>query len=92
MLTQYATFKDQGVEFVGISLDTYPGTLVDFCTTKGITWPQYCHSGESWDTDESRAWNISSIPQIFLFDEDGYLITTNARGQLHDLIPEALAD
>jgi len=90
MLTQYATFKDQGVEFVGISLDTDPDTLVDFCTTEGITWPQYCQSGESWGTDESRAWNVGSIPQIFLFDTDGCLITTKARGQLHDLIPVSL--
>ena len=44
------------------------------CGIQNTTDPEYARLEIHRETDGSRAWNVRSIPQIFLFDEDGYLI------------------
>src|SRR5262249_4759153 len=43
MLSLYAKYKNQGVEFVGVSLDEPDslGKLKDYVKAKGMTWPQF---------------------------------------------------
>jgi thiol-disulfide isomerase/thioredoxin len=91
----YTKHKDQGVEFVGVSLDSPPAegglkALKDFVATNQIPWPQY-YQGKGWDSDFSKSWGINSIPRIFVVDADGNLHSTNARGQLDKMIPDLLA-
>jgi thiol-disulfide isomerase/thioredoxin len=91
----YAKFKNQGVEFIGVSLDQPEAkgglkALKDFVATNGITWPQY-YQGNYWQSDFSSKWGITSIPTMFLVDADGNLSSTDARGQLEDLIPKLIA-
>ncbi|MCK6445323.1 MAG: TlpA family protein disulfide reductase [Planctomycetes bacterium] len=90
----YAKFKDQGVEFLGISLDKSEAeggkqALIDVCTSQGLTWPQY-YQGKHWESEFSRSWGIRSIPAVFLVDFEGKLVTTQARGQLEHLLPREL--
>jgi len=92
MKALYNQYKDQGVEFIGISLDEKTQTLVDYCNNNGIIWPQYCEEGKTWDTDFSSLWGINSIPRLFLIGKDGKILSRDARGQLETLIPKALAD
>lgn len=91
MMKLYDEYKDRGVEFIGISLDERSSTVKQFCEDKGMTWPQYCEEGKTWNTGFSRKWGISSIPTLFILDKNGALHSRNARGRLETLIPELLA-
>ncbi|HVX86446.1 MAG TPA: TlpA disulfide reductase family protein [Phycisphaerae bacterium] len=89
----YEKFKNQGVQFIGISLDQ-PGDglqkLKDFVAQNHVPWPQY-YQGNGWDSDFSTSWGIDSIPTLFLIDKQGNLASTDARGKLNDLLPKLLA-
>ncbi|MEO1007269.1 MAG: TlpA disulfide reductase family protein [Planctomycetota bacterium] len=95
----YATYKDKGVEFVGISLDAPRNEsdpskdglkkLRDFVADRELPWPQY-YQGNGWESEFSTGWKVRSIPTIFLVDQQGRLVTPNARGKLDTLIPETL--
>jgi thiol-disulfide isomerase/thioredoxin len=91
MKALYAQFRNQGVEFIGISLDSQSSTVVEFCRANGMDWPQYCEDGKTWNTEFSTGWGINSIPRIFLIDQNGYIYSKEARGQLDTLIPQVLA-
>jgi len=90
----YEKFHGQGVEFLGVSLDQPKEqggleALKKFVKEKEIPWPQY-YQGKYWDSDFSRSWGINSIPAMFLVDQDGKLVSVEARGKLEKLIPELL--
>ncbi len=95
----YAAYKDKGVEFIGVSLDaprneedpSQDGLLKlrNWVAANDVTWPQY-YQGNGWNSEFSSGWKVRSIPAIFLVDQQGRLVTPNARGQLDDMIPELL--
>ncbi len=90
----YGKFHDQGVEFIGVSLDQPEKDgglekLKKFVAEKGIKWPQY-YQGNGWDSEFSKTWGINSIPTMFVVDPEGKLHSTEARGKLESMIPELL--
>ncbi len=90
----YAKFKDQGVEFIGVSLDHSKeagglAALKKFVKEKEITWPQY-YQGNYWNSDFSKSWGINSIPCVFVVDTEGKLYSVEGRGKLEQMIPELL--
>ena len=90
----YATYKDKGVEFIGISLDQPEDkggleALRKFVKEKEIGWPQY-YQGNYWDSEFSKSWGINSIPALFVVGKDGKLVSTSARGKLDTMLPELL--
>lgn len=90
----YAEYKDKGVEFISISLDKPKedgglDALKEYVAKNEMTWPQY-YQGNFWDSEFSRSWGINSIPKVFLIDQEGRLVSTNARGKLEAMIPELL--
>jgi thiol-disulfide isomerase/thioredoxin len=90
----YAKYHDQGVEFIGVSLD-WPQerrgleSLKKFVTEKQISWPQY-YQGNGWESEFSQAWSIKEIPTIFVVDSAGKLCSIDAKEQLDQLIPVLL--
>src|SRR5207247_10089242 len=88
----YSQYKDSGVEFIGVSLDS-PGDglikLKKFVEDKEIDWPQY-YQGNSWQSEFSQSWGISGIPTVFVIDAEGKLYSTEGRGKLDKLIPELI--
>jgi thiol-disulfide isomerase/thioredoxin len=90
----YAKYRDQGVEFIGVSLDQPKeegglDSLKKFVKEKGIEWPQY-YQGNYWDSQFSKSWGINSIPCVFVVDTEGKLYSVEARGKLEKMIPELL--
>ena len=63
----YVQYKDQGVVFIGISLDEDQKKLEEMVASKGISWPQVR------DADESLValFNIKGTPTYYLLDRDG---------------------
>jgi thiol-disulfide isomerase/thioredoxin len=88
----YAKYKDQGVEFIGVSLDQ-PGDglekLKTFVEEEKLGWPQY-YMGNGWESEFSQSWGINGIPSVFIVDADGNLHSTEARGRLDQLIPDLI--
>ena len=54
--------------------------MTDFTTTNAMPWPQY-FDGKWWKNDVSTQYDIKAIPAMFLLDQDGKVVSTNARGE-----------
>jgi thiol-disulfide isomerase/thioredoxin len=92
----YAKYRNQGVEFVGVSLDEPMDQgglekLVAFVQENRIAWPQYYH-GNGWKSAFSSSWGINSIPRVFVVDQAGKLFSVEARGKLDKIIPDLLKE
>jgi thiol-disulfide isomerase/thioredoxin len=95
MKALYEEFHPKGVEFIGVSLDRSKeegglDKLKTFVKEKEIRWPQY-YQGKYWQSEFSSSWGISSIPTMFVIDQDGKLASVEARGELEKLLPELLS-
>jgi thiol-disulfide isomerase/thioredoxin len=90
----YSEYKDKGVEFIGISLDSPEDegglkALKEFVAENEIPWPQY-YQGKGWESEFSANWGINAIPALFVVDPKGNLYSVEARGKLEEMIPELL--
>ena len=54
--------------------------LTDFTAANAMPWPQY-FDGKFWKNDISTQYAIESIPAMFLLDQEGKIVSTNARGE-----------
>ena len=91
----YAQYKDQGVEFIGVTQDLPReqggyDKLKEFVATNKIEWPQY-YEGKPSGQEFALDWGVMTIPAVFLVGADGKIISTEAGPHLETLIPEALA-
>ncbi|MFM8338352.1 MAG: TlpA family protein disulfide reductase [Opitutaceae bacterium] len=53
--------------------------LTDFTAKENMPWPQY-FDGKHWKNDISTRFAINAIPAMFLLDQQGMIVSTNARG------------
>lgn len=79
----YGAYHNQGFEVVGISLDRESDRqkLIDYCREHELPWPQY-FDGKSGKNELALKYGIQSIPAMFLLDQDGKVVSTNARGEV----------
>ena len=54
--------------------------LTDFTAKNQMPWPQY-FDGKFWKNEISTKYDIKSIPAMFLLDQNGKIVSTNARGE-----------
>lgn len=54
--------------------------LADFTAKEGMPWPQY-FDGKYWVNPYVKQYAITGIPAMFLLDQSGKIVTTNARGE-----------
>ncbi len=89
----YATYKEQGFDIIGISLDDEEPKLRDYIKENDIQWRQI-YSGERWEEDPlAQQFKITGVPSQWLIDRDGKLISHKARGEdLEGLVVEALKE
>ena len=88
----YNTYKDQGFDIIGVSLDTDETRLRNYLKKNNIQWRQI-FSGQKWRSPLVRQYHIRSIPAPWLIARDGTLISRNARGmRLEQLVVAALED
>jgi|GEM_PF-147969 len=71
----YAEFHSQGLEVIGISLDSEQGRqkLAQFTTDNQMPWPQIC-DGKKWDAKLAQQYGVHSIPASWLIDGSSGLI------------------
>ena len=88
----YDTYKDQGFEIIGVSLDTGETRLRNYLQKNDISWRQI-FSGQKWNSPLAQQYHIRSIPAPWLIARDGTLISREAKGvKLERLVVEALKD
>ena len=86
----YDTYKDQGFDIIGVSLDTDETRLRNYLKKNNIAWRQI-FSGQKWKSPLAEQYHIRSIPAPWLIARDGTLISREARGvKLEQLVMEAL--
>lgn len=90
----YATYRDRGVEFIGVSLDEPESrgglrAVRAFVEKHEIPWPQF-YQGGGYDSEFSTSWGVGSAPTVFVIDKAGRLRDPNARGRLEEMIPRLL--
>ena len=87
----YDTYKDQGFDIIGVSLDSDEKELRDYIKGNDLQWRQV-FSGKPWRDDPlAQQYNITGVPLQWLIDRDGKLISHKARGEdLERLVVEAL--
>jgi thiol-disulfide isomerase/thioredoxin len=74
----YAKYNAQGLEIVGISLDSDRVALTRFVEREKIPWPQYYDpAGET--NRLAQLYGIGSIPVVWLVDRHGVLRQLNGR-------------
>ncbi len=77
----YSDYHDKGFEIVSISLDDAKDRqkFIDLVAKEEVTWPQR-FEGLGWNDPLVKTWTVSGIPAMFLLDQDGMLVSTNACG------------
>lgn len=79
MLTNYRKYKDKGFEIVGVSLDQDREALKEYLDETEGHW--IILHDENGDNPATEYYAISGIPAMFLVDEKGVVISTEARGE-----------
>ncbi len=88
----YDTYKDQGFDIIGVSLDDEEAELRNYLKENDIPWRQI-FSGQGFESPLVQQYGIDGIPAPWLIARDGTLISTDARGVLLEyLVVEALQD
>lgn len=55
--------------------------LTDFTAKEQMPWPQH-FDGKYWKNEIATQFSIGAIPAMFLLDQEGRIVSTNARGPL----------
>lgn len=81
----YEKYHDKGFDVIGISLDNDETVLREFIKDNRLPWRQI-FDGEGWSGPLAEKYGVRSIPAPFLLDQEGKVISVNAR----DLLLEKL--
>lgn len=86
----YEAYHEKGFEVVGISLDREREKLEEFLKDEGTPWATIYDEG-GWDCPMATYYGVMSIPNVWLVDKDGKVVSTRARGEeLGRLLAELL--
>jgi thiol-disulfide isomerase/thioredoxin len=72
----YQKYKDKGFAVVGISLDRDAQALSNFVARKLIPWPQY-FDGEGWENELVSKYGVRAIPEMWLINQRGEVVSTD---------------
>ncbi len=67
----YNTYHQQGVEFLGISMDTDVEAWKNAISKYGIEYPQVSELKKFKETDIAKAYGVKWIPSMVVIDSDG---------------------
>jgi thiol-disulfide isomerase/thioredoxin len=68
----YKEMSDKGLQIVSISIDKKEADWTKAIKEEQLPWPSFLDNG-----DTSAAWNIRTIPAMFLLDEKGVVVSEN---------------
>ncbi|QDT34471.1 thioredoxin-like domain-containing protein [Thalassoglobus polymorphus] len=80
----YEDYHDKGFEVIGISLDEDEEALMAFTKEKDLPWKSIFFpepEEQGWDNPIARHYGISGIPTAILVNQDGKVVSLQARGE-----------
>ena len=75
----YDTYKDEGFDIIGVNLDDEEVILQNYVKENSIPWRQIFDQGAG-ENSLALQYGIGDIPEMWLIDREGRLITHKARG------------
>lgn len=88
----YDTYKDERFDIIGVNLDDEEVILQNYVKANDIPWRQIFDQGAGEDS-LALQYGIGDIPEMWLIDREGRLITHKARGaDLERLVAAAVKD
>jgi peroxiredoxin len=90
VVSVYNKYHSRGFEIVGISLDQNRDSLSQFTANNGMTWPEF-FDGQSWGNSLARHFDIRFIPQMWLLDRQGRIITKDGHSDLDGQVSALLS-
>ncbi len=75
----YDTYKDEGFDIIGVNLDDEEVILQNYVKENDIPWRQIFDQGAGEDS-LALQYSIGDIPEMWLIDREGRLITHKAKG------------
>lgn len=92
MVRIYEKFHAQGVEFVGVSLDTDEKAWKKAIADKGLNWPQGSELKEWQQNNGARLYNVEGIPYTVVLSQEGTILAKGLRAaQLEEFIGATLS-
>lgn len=76
----YESFKEKGLEIVGVSLDNSKKNWVGAIDKDGLPWIQVS-SLKGWKCATAQAYSISAIPALFVLDSENRIIAKDIKGE-----------
>jgi len=83
VLENYLKYHDKGFDVIGISLDDKRSDAEDYVKQTNIPWPSLFHetSDQSgWQNPMAVKYGITGIPTAILVDQEGNVVSMQARG------------
>jgi thiol-disulfide isomerase/thioredoxin len=80
----YDAYHEKGFEVIGISLDQDKTALTDFIAEKELAWPTIFFTEpeeQGWSNPIAQYYGISGIPSAILVNQDGKVVSLQARGE-----------
>ena len=72
----YQKYHSQGLEVIGISVDSDKQGLLDMVKKEGLVWPQYCDF-KGADNEVAAKFGIEQFPTVFLVNKQGVVVNRN---------------
>lgn len=74
VVRMYKEYAPQGVEFVGVSMDTDVEAWRKGCEQFGVTYTQVSELKKFKETDIAKAYGVKWIPSMVVIDKDGKVV------------------
>ena len=91
----YHKYHDNGLEIVGVSVDSDKQAVLDFVKKEGEPWPQY-FDGQGADNALATKYDIEQYPTLWLIDKSGKVVDANffniwvSDGTIHPKTPDSV--
>ena len=83
VVAAYKAYHDRGLEVIGISLDSDRDAMVAFTHKHAMPWPQE-FDGQGWNTPYAVKYGVRGIPEMWLLDRTGRVVSTGLHGSQLD--------
>jgi thiol-disulfide isomerase/thioredoxin len=83
VLENYLKYHDKGFDVIGVSLDDKRSDAEEYVKQTNIPWPSLFHEGSDesgWQNPMAVKYGITGIPTCILVDQQGKVVSMQARG------------
>ncbi len=82
-------YASQGVQVLGVSLDSNRRSMESFIKQRNMPWPQY-FDGKGWNNTMAKAWGVKGIPRIFILSPEGEVLWAGHPANMDSAFQDAL--